>query len=84
MKVHTKKGSDQILGATIVAAHAGEMISEVTLAMVGRLGLSKILQVIHPYPTQAEGIKRAAGLWRRQTFTPRTKAFLTRFFAWRR
>ncbi len=84
VKVHTRKGSDQILGATIVAAHAGEMISEVTLAMVGRLGLSKILQVIHPYPTQAEGIKRAAGLWRRETFTPRTKAFLTRFFAWRR
>ncbi|MDJ0853506.1 MAG: mercuric reductase [Myxococcota bacterium] len=82
VKVHTKKGSDQILGATIVASHAGEMISEVTLAMVGKLGLGKVLQVIHPYPTQAEGIKRAAGLWRRATFTARTRAILERWFAW--
>ena len=84
VKVHTRKGTDRILGATIVASHAGEMISEVTLAMVGKLGLGKILQVIHPYPTQAEGIKRAAGLWRRATFKPRTRAVLERFFAWRR
>ena len=41
--------------------HAGESISELTLAMVGKLGLGTILNVIHPYPTQAEAIKRAAG-----------------------
>jgi pyruvate/2-oxoglutarate dehydrogenase complex dihydrolipoamide dehydrogenase (E3) component len=60
VKIVTKRGKDEILGATIVASHAGEMISEITLAMVGGLGLGKILDVIHPYPTQAEGIKRAA------------------------
>ena len=70
VKVHVKKGKDEILGATIVASHAGESISELTLAMVGKLGLGTILNVIHPYPTQAEAVKRAAGLWRRATFTP--------------
>ncbi|NNL65726.1 MAG: mercuric reductase, partial [Myxococcales bacterium] len=52
VKVHLKQGSDKILGATIVASHAGEMISEITLAMVGKLGLGTLLNVIHPYPTQ--------------------------------
>lgn len=84
VKIHVRKGKDQILGATIVAAHAGEMISEVTLAMVGKLGLGTVLNVIHPYPTQAEAIKRAAGLWRRATFTPTMKGLFERFLAWRR
>jgi pyruvate/2-oxoglutarate dehydrogenase complex dihydrolipoamide dehydrogenase (E3) component len=60
VKIHVKKGSDQILGATIVARHAGEMISEITLAMVGNVGLGTIASVIHPYPTLAEAIKRCA------------------------
>jgi pyruvate/2-oxoglutarate dehydrogenase complex dihydrolipoamide dehydrogenase (E3) component len=84
VKIHVRKGRDEILGATIVAAHAGEMISEVTLAMVGRLGLGTLLKVIHPYPTQAEGIVRAAGLWRRATFTPTLKWLFERWLAWRR
>ena len=60
VKIISKKGSDQILGAIIVARHAGEMISEVTAAMVGKMGLNKLASVIHPYPTQADAIKRAA------------------------
>ncbi len=84
VKIHTARGKDQILGATIVAAHAGEMISEVTLAMVGKLGLGTILNTIHPYPTQAEGIKRAAGLWVRTRLSPFTSALLRRFMAFRR
>jgi len=84
VKIHTRKGADQIVGATIVASHAGEIISEVTLAMVGKLGLGKLLSVIHPYPTQGEGIKRAAGLWRRASFTPRMQAVVARYLAWRR
>jgi pyruvate/2-oxoglutarate dehydrogenase complex dihydrolipoamide dehydrogenase (E3) component len=82
VKIHHKKGSDQILGATIVADHAGEMISEVTTAIVNKLGLSKLSSVIHPYPTQAEAIKKAADAYRRTLLTPRTKAllgFLTKF-----
>lgn len=84
VKILTKRGTDRILGATIVAAHAGEMISEVTLAIVAKQGLSTILNVIHPYPTQAEGIKRAAGLWVRGRATPTVKKWLGRFMALRR
>jgi pyruvate/2-oxoglutarate dehydrogenase complex dihydrolipoamide dehydrogenase (E3) component len=84
VKIHTAKGRDRILGATLVASHAGEMISEITVAMVGGLGLRAILKAIHPYPTQAEGIKRAAGLWLRGRATPRVKALLRRWMALRR
>ncbi|MFN2376063.1 MAG: mercuric reductase [Candidatus Binatia bacterium] len=76
VRVHVKKGSDRILGATIVASHAGEMISEVSLAIGGGLGLAKIAGVIHPYPTQAEGIKAAANAYMRTKLTPLAKKFL--------
>jgi pyruvate/2-oxoglutarate dehydrogenase complex dihydrolipoamide dehydrogenase (E3) component len=76
VKIHHKKGSDEILGATIVARHAGEMISEVTAAIVGKVGLSKLSSAIHPYPTQAEGIKKAADAYRRTLLTPTSKKFL--------
>jgi pyruvate/2-oxoglutarate dehydrogenase complex dihydrolipoamide dehydrogenase (E3) component len=75
-KIHHKQGSDQIVGATIVARHAGEMISEVTTAIVGKLGLSTLSGVIHPYPTQADGIKKAADAYRRTLLTPKTKTLL--------
>ena len=76
VKILHKKGSDEILGATIVARHAGEMISEVTTAIVGKLGLNTLSSVIHPYPTQAEGIKKAADAYRRTLLTPNSKRFL--------
>ncbi|MGF1602769.1 MAG: mercuric reductase [Thermosynechococcaceae cyanobacterium] len=72
VKIHLKKGSDQILGATIVARHAGEMISEITTAIVNKVGLGSMASVIHPYPTQADAIKRAADAYRRTLLTPRT------------
>lgn len=84
VKVHVKKGSDQILGATIVARHAGEMISEVTLAMVGNLGLGTIATVIHPYPTQAEGIRKSADAYNRTRLTPFVKSLFTRWLGWTR
>jgi pyruvate/2-oxoglutarate dehydrogenase complex dihydrolipoamide dehydrogenase (E3) component len=84
VKIHVKKGSDRILGATIVSAHAGEMISEVTLAMTNKLGLGAILRTIHPYPTQAEALKRAAGAYARTRATPRVSRLLARFMAFRR
>ena len=83
-RVHVKKGTDEILGATIVAAHAGDMISEITLAMKGKLGLSTITGTIHPYPTQAEVIKKVANAWRKTTFTEGKKSFLKKLFAWMR
>ena len=76
VKILHKKGSDTILGATIVARHAGEMISEVTLAIVTKQGLNALSGVIHPYPTQAEAIKKAADAYRRTLLTPRTQTFL--------
>ncbi len=60
VKVHVRDGSDKILGATVVARHAGEMINDLSLAMVAGIGLETIATVIHAYPTQAEGIKKAA------------------------
>jgi pyruvate/2-oxoglutarate dehydrogenase complex dihydrolipoamide dehydrogenase (E3) component len=60
VKIHLKERSDRILGATIVARHAGEMINEITLAIVARIGLKTLARVIHAYPTQAEAIKKAA------------------------
>jgi pyruvate/2-oxoglutarate dehydrogenase complex dihydrolipoamide dehydrogenase (E3) component len=84
VKIHVVRGRDQIVGATIVASHAGEMISEVTLAMVGKLGLRTLLNVIHPYPTQAEGIKRVAGAYTRARLTPTLKKLLEHWMALRR
>jgi len=84
VKVHTRKGTDKIVGATIVSAHAGEMISEVTLAMTNKLGLGAILNTIHPYPTQAEALKRAAGAYTRTRATPTVSRWLSRFMAFRR
>ncbi len=84
VKVLTRAGSDKILGATIVAEHAGEMISELTLAIVGGIGLGRIANVIHPYPTQAEAIKRIADAYNRTKLTPRVKALFERWLAWSR
>jgi pyruvate/2-oxoglutarate dehydrogenase complex dihydrolipoamide dehydrogenase (E3) component len=84
VKVHVKKGTDTIVGATIVAAHAGEMISEITLAMVGGLGLKKIGSVIHPYPTQAEAIRKLGDLYSRTRLTPPIKFLFKSWLAWTR
>ena len=78
VKVHVKKGTDQILGATIVARHAGDMISEISVAMAGNMGLGTIANVIHPYPTQAEAIKQAGDAYNRTRLTP----FVKRLFGW--
>jgi pyruvate/2-oxoglutarate dehydrogenase complex dihydrolipoamide dehydrogenase (E3) component len=76
LKVLLKQGSDEILGATIVASHAGDMISAITLAMTQKIGLGKFASVIHPYPTQAEAIKKAAGIYRKGLLTPRNQTIL--------
>jgi len=81
-RVHVKRGTDQVLGATVVAAHAGDLISEFTLAMRNGLGLSRIAGTIYPYPTQAEVVKKVAYAWRKSTFTERKQSVLRRWFAW--
>jgi len=82
VKIHVRKGTDQILGATIVARHAGEMISEITLAIVHKIGLGGITNVIHPYPTQAEAIKKVADSYNRTRLTPFVKGLLRRWLNW--
>jgi pyruvate/2-oxoglutarate dehydrogenase complex dihydrolipoamide dehydrogenase (E3) component len=65
LKIHVKEGTDEILGATVVARHAGEMINELSLAITARIGLGELGRVIHVYPTQAEAIKMAADAYLR-------------------
>jgi pyruvate/2-oxoglutarate dehydrogenase complex dihydrolipoamide dehydrogenase (E3) component/uncharacterized membrane protein YdjX (TVP38/TMEM64 family) len=84
VKVHVKRGTDKILGATIVAAHAGEMISELTLAMVAKVGLGTLSGVIHPYPTQAEAIKQAGDAYNRTRLTPFVKKLFKKWLSWTR
>ena len=77
-RVHVKKGTDEILGATIVATQAGDMISQVAMAITHRLGLKKIAATIFPYPTQAEAIRKTGDAYNRTRLTP----FVKRLFAW--
>ncbi len=84
VKVHVARGTDRIVGGTIVSAHAGELIGELTLAMVARVGLSKLANVIHPYPTQSEALRQVGDLYNRTRLTPRVKAVFRRLLALRR
>jgi pyruvate/2-oxoglutarate dehydrogenase complex dihydrolipoamide dehydrogenase (E3) component len=83
-RVHIQTGTDKILGATIVAAHAGEMIGEFLVAMKAGAGAKTIAGTIHPYPTQAEVNKKVVNLWRKAHFTQGTKNKLMKLFAWMR
>lgn len=76
VKVHVKKGTDQIVGATIVADNAGDMISEITLAMTNKIGLSGIGKTIHPYPTQAEAIRKLGDQYNKTKLTSFTSKVL--------
>ncbi|KAF0218635.1 MAG: mercuric [Geobacteraceae bacterium] len=83
-RVHLRKGTDKILGATVVARHAGEMINELSLAMTAGIGLSAIGQTIHPYPTQAEAVKKLADAYNRTRLTPFVKKVLGSWLKWQR
>jgi pyruvate/2-oxoglutarate dehydrogenase complex dihydrolipoamide dehydrogenase (E3) component len=84
VKIHVKKGSDKILGATIVASQAGEMLNEITLAMVAGIGLKQLATVIHPYPVQAEAIKKVADAYNRTRLTPLLRWLLGAWMQWSR
>jgi pyruvate/2-oxoglutarate dehydrogenase complex dihydrolipoamide dehydrogenase (E3) component/uncharacterized membrane protein YdjX (TVP38/TMEM64 family) len=84
VKVLTVPGKDRILGVTIVAEHAGDIIAEFVSAMQNKLGLNKILATVHIYPTLAEANKYAAGEWKR-AHVPRTLlGWVQRYHRWRR
>jgi pyruvate/2-oxoglutarate dehydrogenase complex dihydrolipoamide dehydrogenase (E3) component len=84
LKVHCRKGTDTILGATIVGGHAGDMISEITTAMVAGIGLGSFSGVIHPYPTRAEIIRKAADAYNRTKLTPTAASILKKWFRFKR
>jgi pyruvate/2-oxoglutarate dehydrogenase complex dihydrolipoamide dehydrogenase (E3) component len=82
VRVHVRKGSDKITGATIVASNAGDMIAEITLAMTHGLGLKQIANTIHPYPTQAEAIRQVGDAYNRTRLTPFAKSLFARWMGW--
>jgi pyruvate/2-oxoglutarate dehydrogenase complex dihydrolipoamide dehydrogenase (E3) component len=84
VKVHVRRGTDRIVGATIVARHAGDMIGELTLAITAGVGLGRLASVIHPYPTQAEAIRQVGDMYNRTRLTPRVKKLFAAWLRWRR
>jgi pyruvate/2-oxoglutarate dehydrogenase complex dihydrolipoamide dehydrogenase (E3) component len=82
VKVHVQKGKDRILGATIVAARAGDLISEITLAMKHGIGLAGIGNTIHPYPTQAEAIRKLGDQYSRSRLTPVVSGLFKKWLRW--
>lgn len=84
VKIHVRAGSDQIVGATIVAEHAGEMIGELVLAMNHRVGLRRLASTIHPYPTVAEAIRKCGDAFNKGRLTPLVKRLFTAWLTWTR
>ena len=82
VKIHVRHGTDRILGATVVACHAGEMINGISLAITAGLGLRALARVIHTYPTQAEAIKMAAQAYDRARLTPALKRLSKIWLGW--
>ena len=84
VKVLTQPNKDKILGVTIVADHAGDLLAEFVLAMKHNLGLNKVLGTIHIYPTMAEANKQVAGVWKRNHAPQKLLAWIERYHTWRR
>jgi len=82
VKIHVKEGTDKILGATVVARHAGEMISDISLAMAAGIGLRGLARINHPYPTQAAAIKLAAATHCRTHGSRFVAWLMRRWLAW--
>jgi pyruvate/2-oxoglutarate dehydrogenase complex dihydrolipoamide dehydrogenase (E3) component len=81
IEVHTRRGTDTILGATIVAEQAGELVGEFSLAMSHGLGLKKLATTIHPYPTVAAGLGKLGDQYNRTRLTPWVKYLMRGWFA---
>lgn len=84
VKILVAAGTDRIVGATLVAKHAGEMLGEVSVAMAAGFGLGRLANVIHPYPTVAEAIRQCGDQYNRTRLTPTVKRWFERWMAWTR
>lgn len=82
VKVHTVKG--KIVGATIVGEHAGDLISEISVAMQAGMKLGSLASVIHPYPTTAEAIRKLGDTYNRARFTPFVANLFKKWLSWTR
>jgi pyruvate/2-oxoglutarate dehydrogenase complex dihydrolipoamide dehydrogenase (E3) component len=82
VRVHHEKG--RLLGCTIVAAHAGDLIGEASYALTHRGSLGALSATVHPYPTEAEALRVAGDRYRRTRLTERTRHWLGRYFRWTR
>jgi pyruvate/2-oxoglutarate dehydrogenase complex dihydrolipoamide dehydrogenase (E3) component len=84
VRVHVKKGTDKIVGATIVAPNAGDMIGELSLAMTQNIGLGSLANAIHPYPTQGEAVRQVGDLYGRTRLTPFVAGLFKKWLSWSR
>lgn len=84
VRILVRKGTDRIVGATVVAPHAGDLIGAVSLAMTQRIGLRRIAATILPYPTAMEAIRRIGDQFNRTRLTPGVASLLGRWLAWSR
>ena len=83
-RVHYDSKTGKILGGTIVARHAGEMLGELTLAMVAKQNVGVLSSTIHSYPTQAEALRKIGDAYMRTKLTPAVKNIFAKWLAWRR
>ncbi len=77
-------GGDTIVGVTIVSRGAGDLLGEACLAIGARVGLGRLSDVVHPYPTRAEAFRKAGDAFQRERLTPLAAAAIRRWLAWRR
>ena len=83
-RVHYDKKTAKILGGTIVARHAGEMIGELTVALAAKQTVGVLSSTVHPYPTQAEVLRKIGDAYMRTKLTPLVRKLFARWLAWRR
>ena len=83
-RLHVERRTGRILGATVVASHAGDLIGEVALAMTAGIPAGMLSRTMHAYPTQAEAWKRLGDAWNRSRLTPGVRDLFERYLRWRR
>jgi pyruvate/2-oxoglutarate dehydrogenase complex dihydrolipoamide dehydrogenase (E3) component len=83
-RVHVDRRTGKLLGATLVASHAGELIGEMALAMTAGLRMGALGFTVHPYPTQSEAWKRLGDAWNSTRLSPSVRTWLRRLLGWRR
>lgn len=79
VRVHCRRGSDRILGATIVGAQAGEAIGEWTLAIREGIGLGRVGGVVRPYPTRSEASRKLGDGYQRSRLKPWIRLLIRRW-----